>query len=150
MNLKPLLILSVIGIVVIGLFVGLMAFSWQNDVSDQESFSDFLNRPLEIKRPCVIIKEEGWFADYSIDSQDALANFPAEKVLKADDKLHFYAAKSYYSIHVGTSYYLLGRDTLSSGEVVSFEYFLSDYSPRIWETLAEFLERKEQENTLKK
>ncbi|WP_341225819.1 hypothetical protein [uncultured Arcticibacterium sp.] len=150
MNLKSRLILATIGITVIALFIGLMAFAWRNDVSDQEQFSGFLNRPLEIKRAGVIIKKEGRFADYGMDSQEALANFTAEQLLNPGDKLEFYAAKSYYSIHVGTSYYLLGRDTLSSGEVVSFEYFLSDYSPRIWETLAEFLERKEQENILKK
>lgn len=143
---KPLLILAAIGITVIGLFIGLMAFTWRADVSENESYRYFLNTPLEIKEASVIIKDEGRFTDYSIDSQEALANFTLEKVLEPGDRIQFYAAKSYYSIHVGTSYYLLGRDTLSSGEVVDFEYYLSEYSPRIWETLKEFLERKEQES----
>lgn len=147
MNTKPILIFSAVGIVIIGLFIGLMAFWWRNDVSNQVPYRVFLNWPLDIKIGSVIIKEEGRFTDYSIDSQEALANYSAEKMLAPGDKLEFYAAKSYYSLHVGTSYYLLGRDTLSSGEVVSFEYFLSDYSPRIWETLAEFIKRKERENT---
>lgn len=143
MTLKTLLILAAIGILMIGLFIGLMAFTWRTDVSEKEPYRGFLNTPLEIKEASVIVKEEGRFADFSIDSQEALVNFTTEKILEPGDRIQFYAAKSYYSLHVGTSYYLLGRDTLSSGEVVSFEYFLSDYSPRIWETLEEFLERKE-------
>jgi len=46
-------------------------------------------------------------------------------------------------MHVGTSHHLIGRDTLESGEIIEFEYYLMNGIPRAWETLEEYLSREQ-------
>ncbi len=147
---KIMIVLTAIAIISIGLFIGLMAFTWRTDLSHQPPYSAFLNTPLEFQAPYAIVKEDpsGRFKSYSLIDYSPSEDYQRtsiKKVYGPGDKIRFYAAKSYYSIHVGTTYYLLGKDTLDSGEAIEFEYYLTNNSPRLWETLEAFLERRKQE-----
>lgn len=56
----------------------------------------------------------------------------------------------YKSMHIGTTYYSLGKDILNTGEVIEFGcYTNSDYSAKIWKIEADSLERIQNKNNLK-
>lgn len=142
------IILSVLGLV--ALFFGYLMFTWRADVSNDPRFSKYIGRPIIVKDPgtLTLIKEETQyrFKNYRLDAHQATIDdndmVKTVKVYKPGDLVQFHEARSYYSLFVGTVYYLIGRDTLEGGKIVEFEYYTSfDHSPAIWETLDEFVAR---------
>ena len=147
-----LFILSGIGLV--ALYVGYLAFTWRSDVSTDKRFFQYIGNPIPVKdsSTLTLIKEETQyrFKNYRLDAHQSSTYDSPEiktvKLYKPGDVVHFHKAQSYYSLFVGTTYYLIGRDTLDSGEVVEFEYYASfDHQPAIWETLDEFVARRDKE-----
>jgi len=150
MTIKKLVFMVLIGLLtIILLFVGMMLFSWRSDISNKKPYSSFLNISLEVKRASIIttIPVSNRFEKYNLTDSysESIKEETTKKSYNVGDTIQFYAAKSFYNMHIGTSYHLLGREILKSGEVVDFEYCLSEYSPRIWENLEDFLARKKQE-----
>ena len=150
-NKRILIILSIIGlvfVVVVSLFIFMLAYESRKDVSDQTPYSFYLNRPIEIKHITTIrwSKTGHRFSQYSLNHNED-SNFNTEdlksvKKYQPGETINFYAAKKFHSMHVGDNYYLIGRDTLDTGEAIEFEYYYQDkYFYNIWETEAEFLER---------
>ena len=146
------IMLSILGLAV--LFIGYLMFTWRSDVSDDARFSPYIGRPISVKdtSTLTLIKEETQyrFKNCRLDAhQSTLADNEAVKTLKVykpGDVIQFYEARSYYSLFLGTTYYLIGQDTLESGEVIEFEYYVSfDHSPAIWESLDEFVKRRDRE-----
>ena len=138
---------------VIGLFVWYLSFSSTNDLSEDIRFKDYLNKPIVVKQPSVLMKSTesvNRFSSYFIERFTDDSTFIDQGVLKKydiGDTITFSAAKGYFSNHVGDTYYLLGKEKLDSGEVIEFEYYAGfDYSPAIWETLDEFLQRRKLES----
>jgi hypothetical protein len=118
------------------LFLALIIFSFlyesKKDVSNQLPYSMFLNKPQALKEASTIRwnKTNLRFKHYSLVVGET-SHFNSEdvksvKIYQPGDKITFYKAKTYYSIHVDKTYYLIGRDTLDSGEIIEFEYY---YSP---------------------
>ncbi len=149
---KKVISISILAIVIIiSLFIGLLAYSSKKDVSAQEPYKTYINTPVIIKDSVAIVQSQinGRFKNNYLEKYFSGIDdeyITHKKILIPGDTLQFYAAKSYYSMHVDTNYYLLGRETLDSGEIIEFEYFLSDYEPKVWETLDEFLARKDRLN----
>ncbi|WP_299247389.1 hypothetical protein [uncultured Lacinutrix sp.] len=117
------------------LFLALIIFSVlyesKKDVSKQLPYSMFLNKPQALKEASTIRwnKTNLRFKHYSLVVGEA-SHFNSEdvksvKIYQPGDKITFYKAKMYYSIHVDKTYYLIGRDTLDSGEIIEFEYYYS-------------------------
>lgn len=50
------------------------------------------------------------------------------KHYKKGDTISFYKAMSYLSLFVGTTHYLIGRDTLDNGIPIEFECFSTTFS----------------------
>lgn len=143
---KLMLIIITIIFFSMALYVGMLTFSWRSDISDQEPYTYYLNTPLEIQKLSAITTSpiSNRFNKHNL--YDLHPEFveaqTTKKIYKIGDKIQFYAAKSFYNMHIGTSYYLIGRDTLNSGAIIEFEYPLGNYSPRAWETMEDFLKRK--------
>lgn len=142
-----LFISSLVTMFVIG-FIVMFLYASKNNISDDAKFSDSIGKPLKIKSISQLrwSKDNLRFKNYSLVENDSsivdLEDVKTVKVYPIGAIIKFYAAKSYKSMHVGETYYLLGKDTLDSGKVVEFEYYTgSNYSPEIWESEAEFLER---------
>lgn len=148
------IILSILGL--LGLFIGYLMFTWRSDVSTDPRFSKYIGRPITVKgtSTLTLIKEETQyrFKNYRLDAHQSTIDdnemVKTVKVYKPGDEVRFSEARSYYSLFVGTVYYLIGLDTLDTGELVEFEYYASfDQSPAIWETLDEFVARRDQERS---
>ncbi|MCB0383597.1 MAG: hypothetical protein KDD05_09985, partial [Psychroserpens sp.] len=75
---------------------------------------------LRFSNYSLVINEYSHFEEEDIKSVKHY--YPGETVT-------FHSAKSYYSIHVDHTYYLIGTDTLDTGEIVDFEYCFSAGSP---------------------
>ncbi len=136
-------------IVCFAFFFWFIAHSSRTDLSQDTRFKDYLNRPFLVKQPSVLKRSainSNRFRDYYIDvsSEDVFQNDKTLlKKYHIGDTIIFTSAKKHFSYHVGESYYLLGHDTLDSGEIIEFEYGASfKYSPAIWESLDAFLERR--------
>ncbi|MEM5566852.1 hypothetical protein WNY78_17150 [Psychroserpens sp. AS72] len=123
-------ILSIVGIgvIVIGLFFWMLVYESRKDISTKKPYVSFLNTPHIIKDTTTI----RWydtnlrFSHYALVTNE-YSHFNEDEVKSVKhyfpgDTVMFHSAKSYYSIHVDNSYYLIGSDTLDSGEVVEFEY----------------------------
>lgn len=124
---------------VIGLFLWFMVYSKTTDVSGDLPFKRYINKPLIVKHASGLLhnaENSNRFSAYYMDvvSEDAIVT--ADGILKKyniGDTIVFTAAKKYFSNHVGDSYYLLGNETLDSGEVIEFQYGVSfEYEPAIW------------------
>lgn len=130
---KLLLIFGGVGILIIGFFIAILAYESREDISNQEPYVSFLNIPQEVKVVSTIRwnKNNLRFKNYSLvvneDSHYDMEDVKSVKQYQPGDFITFYSAKSYYSIHVDKTYYLLARDTLASGKVIEFEYY---YTPR--------------------
>lgn len=134
---------------VIGLFLWFISYSKTTDVSQDEQFKAYIDKPLIVQQTSSLIRGDeklNRFSAYYIDVPSDDPNITDERILKKysiGDTIIFTAAKRYFSYHVGNSFYLFGNATLDSGEVIEFQYGVSfDYMPAIWETLEEFLERR--------
>nr|WP_321224366.1 hypothetical protein [uncultured Psychroserpens sp.] len=127
--------LVAVGVIVIGFFVWMLAYESKKDISTQEYYSSFLNKPYQIKDTTTIRWYDAnlRFSQYSLvvnefshldrdDVKSVKHYFPG-------DTIYFHSAKSYYSMHVDNTYYLIGRDTLRTGKVIDFEYYFSGGSP---------------------
>lgn len=138
----------------IGFFLFLVAivcfifYESRKDVSKDPKFSQYLRKPLEIKSKSLLRwnKNKLRFCNYSLhnneDSDYNLGDIKSVKKYAIGDYIIFDKAMRYKNMHVGETYYLLGKDTLLTGEVVEFEYYTnSRYSAEIWETEADFLKR---------
>lgn len=141
---------SVAVVVFVGLFFLFISYSSTDDVSQEADFKDYLNKAVVVKQASALRlnpDSSNRFSAYYIDvaSEEAFVNDSSIlKKYKIGDTIRFTSAKRYFSYHVGESYYLLGNETLDSGEIIEFEYGVSfAYSPAIWESLEEFLERRE-------
>ena len=136
-------------VVCIGLFLWFIVHSSTTDLSQDIQFKGYLNTPFLVKQPSVLKRSainSNRFSDYYIDVSSE-ESFQNDKTLlkkyNVGDTIIFTSAKKYFSYHVGESYYLLGLDTLDSGEIIEFEYgFSFEYLPAIWESLDAFLERR--------
>lgn len=130
----------------ISFFIAMLVFSWRSDVSDQEPYKHYINTPLEIKKLCALTTKpvSNRFREYNLSylHPEYMEDETTKKIYSIGDKIQFHAAKSFYSMHVGTSYHLIGKDTLKSGKIITFEYPLGEHLPRLWETMEEFLIRK--------
>ena len=144
--------LSIIFVVIIAIvtfYFFLLTYESKKDVSNTEPFLYYLNTPLEVKHVSTIRwnRDAQRFSNYSLNhNKDSNFNDETVKSVKKyipGDKITFYAAKKYKSLHVGDTYYFLGKDTLSNGKEITFEYYYYDkYFYNIWETEEEFLERQ--------
>ena len=143
-------VLTIVGLAL--LFVGIIVFfilyESRTDISTDEPFVQFIDEPIEVK----VVSTLRWnknslrFKNYSIavneDSNYDLEDVKSVKRYQPGDTIYFYAAKKYKSMHVGETYYLIGRDTLENGNAIEFEYYFEDrYLNNIWETEEEFLDR---------
>ena len=139
-------IAAIIVFTIIVLFISMLAFSWRSDVSSQEPYKHFLNTPLEIKTISVIKKDSigGRFTTCTLSDYhpEQSGHYETKQVLNVSDTIEFYAAKSFYSMHVGKTHHLIGKHTLASREVITFECYLFDGVPMAWETVEEYLKRK--------
>ena len=121
-------------IIIIVVFCALM-YESKKDVSEDERYAKCLNIPFKLKDSATI----RWnannlrFKNYSLVLNEASAyNTPevkSVKIYQPGEAITFFSAKSYSSLHVGTTYYLIGRDTLDTGEVIDFEYYYSGGLP---------------------
>ncbi|WP_282070037.1 hypothetical protein [Olleya namhaensis] len=121
-------------IMVIGVFCALM-YDSKKDVSEDERYAKCLNIPFKLKEHATI----RWnannlrFKNYSLILNEASAYDTPEvksvKIYQPGETVTFISAKSYSSLHVGTTYYLIGRDTLDTGEVIDFEYYYTGDFP---------------------
>ena len=135
--------------VFIGLFIWFIAYSSTTDVSNDAPFKEYLNKPLVVKETFALIRGDenlNRFSSNYIDVSSEEAFIKDKAILKEyriGDTIVFTSAKKYFSNHVGNSYYLLGSETLDTGEIIEFQYGTSfEYMPAMWETLEEFLERR--------
>ena len=133
--LKVLLVCGIIAVVVIVAFIYVLIYESKKDISSQEPYVSFLNKPQVIKDTTTIRWYDNnlRFSEYSLVINE-YSNFDNDEVKSVKhyfpgDTITFHSAKSYYSIYVDNTYYLIGRDTLDSGEVVDFEYYFSEGSP---------------------
>lgn len=133
----------------IGLFFWFIAYSSTKDISGDVHFKNYLNKPLVVKQASVLTRVDNnskRFSNYYIDISSEESSIIYKKILKKykiGDTITFTSAKIFFSNHVGNSYYLLGNETLDSGEIIEFQYgTLFEYYPAIWETLDAFLERR--------
>ena len=147
------LLLFLAAITIIGLFLWYLSFSSISDLSDDIRFKGYLNKPLVIKQTSILQhspESVNRFSAYSVNSfyeDSTTTEVSFLKKYATGDTIIFTSAKGYYSNHVGDTYYLLGKEKLDSGEIIEFEYYAGfDYTPAIWETLDEFLERRKLEN----
>ena len=121
-------------IIIIGVFCALM-YESKKDVSEDERYAKCLNIPFKLKDSATI----RWnannlrFKNYSLVLNEASAYDTPEvksvKIYQPGETITFFSAKSYSSLHVGTTYYLIGRDTIDTGEVIDFEYYYSEGLP---------------------
>ena len=122
-------------LIVSGGFYALL-YESKKEISEDERYSKILNRPFKLKDVATI----RWnainlrFRNYSLVLNEASEydspDVKSVKVYKSGDPITFISAKSYSSLHVGTTYYLIGRDTLTTGEVVEFEYYYKGDMPQ--------------------
>ncbi|WGD34670.1 hypothetical protein [Olleya sp. YS] len=107
----------------------------REDVSNLDPYSKCLNTPIKLKDVATI----RWydtnlrFSNYSLVLNEAsdydTDEVKSVKVYQPGETITFFEAKSYTSLHVGTTYYLIGRDTLDTGETIEFEYYYSGGIP---------------------
>ncbi len=123
---------------VIALFVWFIAYAKTTDVSEDLPFKRYINKPLIVKQASGLMHSAenlNRFSAYFIDVASDDPNITDERILKKyniGDTISFTAAKKYFSNHVGDSYYLLGNETLDSGELIEFQYGVSfEYEPAI-------------------
>lgn len=132
-----LVLLSIVtlGVLLIGFFIFMLAYQSRKDISMQEPYASFLKKPHQIKDTTTIrwYDLNSRFSNYSLVpneySQLNEDNIKSVKHYFPGDSITFHSAKSYYSMHVDTSYYLIGSDTLDTGEVIDFEYYFSGGDP---------------------
>lgn len=151
---KPTMIIIIVSLLVfIGLFFFFISYSSKTDISEDIRFKIYLNKPLIVKQPSALkqnFERSNRFSKYYIENSTE-ESFKVDKSIlfeyRTGDTITFTSAKKYFSYHVGDSYYLLGKHKLKSGETIDFEYSASfTYSPAIWESLDEFLERRMLDN----
>jgi len=129
---KVLFLVIVIFVTLVIGFIALLVYENREDISDQKPYTTFLNKPLKVNKASTIRwnKNNLRFSHYSlVVNEDSHLDSEGVKSLKWNkpgDIITFHAAKSYYSIHVDKTYYLIARDTLSTGEIIEFEYY---YTP---------------------
>jgi hypothetical protein len=147
-----IILFSLVGLV--ALFVGYLMFTWRSDVSLDPRFSTYIGKPIIVKDSSTItlVKEKTQyrFKNYRLNAHQASIEDDAfvktVKLYKPSDVIQFHEARSYSSLFVGKTYYLIGRDTIDTGEVVEFEYFtMFDHLPAVWETVDEFVARRDKE-----
>lgn len=107
----------------------------REDVSSKDPYTKCLDTPIKLKDVATI----RWrdinlrFSNYSLVLNEAsdydTDEVKSVKVYQPGETITFFAAKSYTSIHVGTTYYLIGKDTLDTGEVIDFEYYYTGDFP---------------------
>jgi hypothetical protein len=153
---KRFMIIILIVVVLVGAFIGWLAFAWRSDVSKDSRFAPYLNRPIVIKDTATLV----WLRDvnrfrfkpysfgYRENSQYNEAELKSVKHFLPGDVIQFHKAQSYYNLFVGTTYYFIGREKLPNGEEIEYEYYSSDTWPAPWETVEEFVGRKERDKNI--
>ncbi|WP_397362605.1 hypothetical protein [Olleya sp. R77988] len=110
-------------------------YEYKEDISNKEPYSKCINTPITLKDVATIRWSDTnlRFSHYSLVLNEAsdydTDEVKSVKVYQPDETITFFAAKSYTSMHVGTTYYLIGRDTLDTGEIIDFEYYYSEGVP---------------------
>ena len=126
------LAIGILGLLVVGIILAFVLYTSKKDISKEEPYRSLLNQPQIVKEVSTIRwnKDNLRFSHYSLEvNDDSYYNNEDVKSVKQyqpGDIITFYAAKSYFSNHVGESYYLIARDTLDTGEVIEFQYY---YTP---------------------
>ena len=128
---RILLAIVSVAVICIGLFIWMLAYTSKTDISNQDYYAPFLNTPYRINDTTTIRWSDTnlRFSHYALVTNE-YSHFDSDEVKSVKhyfpgDSITFHSAKSYYSIHVDETYYLIGRDTLDSGEVIDFEYYFS-------------------------
>ncbi|WP_452224688.1 hypothetical protein [Lacinutrix chionoecetis] len=130
--LRVLLAIAIGFLLLFGFVIFSILYESKKDISTKMPFAKVLNIPQEVKRVSTIRwnKNNLRFSNYALVVNEASYynedDVKSVKIYEPGDKITFHAAKTYYSIHVDRTYYLIGRDTLDTGEVIEFEYY---YSP---------------------
>ena len=151
---KTTIIIVMVAVVAfISFYLYILSHGGRSDVSDDPKFKDFLNKSFPLQDSATLI----WYADkYQYRFQPYALQFgyssnydePTHKTIKnfnPGDKVTFHQALKYKSLHVGSTYYLIGKEILPSGEVIEFEYAYSNLNQLLWETKDEFLDRRKRE-----
>lgn len=126
------LAIGILGLLVVGIILAFVLYTSKKDISKEEPYRSLLNQPQIVKEVSTIRwnKDNLRFSHYSLEvNNDSYHNNEDVKSVKqyqAGDVITFHAAKSYFSNHVGESFYLIARDTLDTGEVIEFQYY---YTP---------------------
>ncbi|WP_179349222.1 hypothetical protein [Winogradskyella pacifica] len=127
-----IIIIGILGLLFIGAILFFILYESKKDISKEEPYVSFLNKPQKLKAISTVRwhKDNLRFSHYSLEvNDDSYHNNEDVKSVKQyqpGDIITFYAAKSYFSNHVGESFYLIARDTLDTGEVIEFQYY---YTP---------------------
>ncbi|WP_178985466.1 hypothetical protein [Winogradskyella helgolandensis] len=126
------LTIVILGVLVVGIILFFILYESKKDISDEEPYVSFLNEPQLVKEVSTIRwnKDKLRFSHYNLvvneDSNFDYEDVKSVKHYQPGDVITFHAAKSYFSNHVGESYYLMARDTLDTGEIIEFQYY---YTP---------------------
>ena len=127
-----ILTIVILGFLFIGTILLFILYESKKDISKEEPYISFLNKPQKLKTVSTLRwhKDNLRFSHYSLelndDSYHNTEDVKSVKQYQPGDVITFYAAKSYFSNHVGESYYLMAQDTLDTGEVIEFQYY---YTP---------------------
>ncbi|EPR70732.1 hypothetical protein ADIWIN_3379 [Winogradskyella psychrotolerans RS-3] len=127
-----IIIIGILGCLFIGSILFSILYESKKDISNEEPYVLFLNIPQKLKAVSTVRwhKDNLRFSPYSLEvNDDSYHNdedFKSVKHYQPGDIITFHAAKSYFSNHVGESYYLMARDTLDTGEIIEFQYY---YTP---------------------
>lgn len=127
-----ILTIVILGFLFIGTILLFILYESKKDISKEEPYISFLNKPQKLKTVSTLRwhKDNLRFSHYSLelndDSYHNTEDVKSVKQYQPGDVITFYAAKSYFSNHIGESYYLMAQDTLDTGEVIEFQYY---YTP---------------------
>ena len=135
------------------IFVGYLVFTWTADVTNDPRFSKYLGQAIVVKASSQIVwcgdKNLYRFREYQLRGHDNTRNnssvIKTMKFYSPLDTIVFVEAKSYYSLFTGTTYYLIGSTTLDDGRKIEFEYYYQPTSLALWETLDEYVGRRDKE-----
>lgn len=131
------------------------------DVSIKEPFKIYINTPIVVQSTSELVWIKGGVShlanEYILQAhQQTLVdeeNRKTVKIYQPGDTIYFHKALEFYNASVGTSRFLIGKETLPSGEEVEIEYSTAlgkedkltseSYGIEIWESLTNYTNRKD-------
>jgi len=115
----------------VGVIFFTLIYEKKEDVSDIKPYSEYLNIPFKLDDYATIQWSDTKirFSHYSLNLNEASdydrEDIKSVKVYKPGETVTFHKAKKFSHLHTGTTYYLIGRDTIDTGEVIEFEFHYS-------------------------